>query len=185
MYSAQLSEAVARIRHGGIVAYPTEAVYGLGCDPADTTAVKKILRLKQRTAKHGLILIAADFKALAPYCLMPIASVWQRVARTWPGPYTWLLRAADVSPLLTGDTGHIAVRVTAHPVASALCRACGHPLVSTSANVHGRPPARTVTQLHSAFKDAEIDYILPGAVGGRARPTPVLSSGDGRVIRAA
>ena len=185
MFSAQLAEAVDRLRRGGIIAYPTEAVYGLGCHPNNAPAVRRLLAIKRRGEEHGLILIAHDFSLLAPYCKPPDAAVWRRIGRTWPGPCTWLLRASKPLPLITGGRDRIAVRVTSHPMAAALCRACGRALVSTSANTHGRPPARTATQVRAAFNAGDVDYVLPGSIGGQARPTPILDARNGRAIRAA
>src|SRR5512143_218632 len=135
----QLREAVRVLHHGGLIAYPTEAVYGLGCDPRNADAVLRLLNLKQRPWQKGLILIAADLAQLDPY-LLPLDEMMRaRVVPTWPGPNTWLLPARVETPhWLRGEHDTLAVRVTAHPVAAALCRAFGGPIVSTSANLAGK-----------------------------------------------
>jgi len=178
--------AVARTIHaGGIVAYPTEAVYGLGCDPCNEQAVRRLLALKRRPMYKGLILIAADFAQLAPF-LQPLAPADQaRLAATWPGPYTWLIPARTDTPRwLRGRHDTLAVRVTAHPLAAALCRACGHPLVSTSANRSGRPPARTALAVRRQL-GCDLDDLLPGLTGGAAQPTEIRDLRTGRVARGA
>lgn len=176
--------AVARtVQAGGIVAYPTEAVYGLGCDPQNEPAVRRLLALKRRPAGKGLILIAADFAQLAPF-LQPLVPADQaRLAATWPGPYTWLIPAcADTPYWLRGRHDTLAVRVTAHPLAAALCRICGHALVSTSANFSGRPPARTALAVRRQL-GRTIDALLPGPTGGAAKPTEIRDLRSGQQVR--
>ncbi len=119
----RLRHAVRLLRGGGIVAYPTEGVYGLGCDPLDGAAVTRLLALKGRSRRKGLILIAASFERVRPF-LAPLDPELEAAARAdWPGPVTWVLPAAPATPAwLTGGRQTLAVRVTAHPVAAALCR---------------------------------------------------------------
>ena len=144
----KLREAARCFHRGGLIAYPTEAVYGLGCDPLDSAAVERLLRLKDRPVAKGLILIAADFAQLLPFVRQLPPDLMQPVFDSWPGPNTWLLPARKDTPAwLTGCHDSLAVRVTAHPIAGALCRACRSPLVSTSANLSRRPPARTGLQV--------------------------------------
>ncbi|MCC6302290.1 MAG: L-threonylcarbamoyladenylate synthase [Gammaproteobacteria bacterium] len=179
----QLRMAARCVRAGGVIAYPTEAVYGLGCDPLDGDAVFRLLDIKRRPLAQGLILIGADFSQLAPYVGPVPASVMRRVRDTWPGPVTWLLPAAPALPYwLRGAHVTIAVRVTAHPLAAALCRAVGHALVSTSANRHGRPAARTALQVERHL-GGELDYVLNGRVGPRRRPSEIRDALSGRVVR--
>lgn len=181
----QLRAAADCVRAGGVIAYPTEAVYGLGCDPLDGDAVFRLLAIKQRPLAHGLILIGADFSQLAPYVGPVPAPVMKRVRATWPGPVTWLLPAAPGIPYwLCGAHATIAVRVTAHPLAAALCRAAGHALVSTSANRHRRPAARTHLQVERQL-GAELDYVLNGKVGPRKRPSEIRDALSGRIVRPA
>jgi len=179
----QLRLAARSIRAGGVIAYPTEAVYGLGCDPLDGEAVFRLLNIKQRSLAQGLILIGADFSQLAPYVGPVPAPVMKRVRATWPGPVTWLLPAAPALPYwLRSAHKTIAVRVTAHPLAAALCRAAGHALVSTSANRHHQPPARTCLQVERRL-GGELDYVLHGAVGPRRRASEIRDALSGRVVR--
>jgi L-threonylcarbamoyladenylate synthase len=178
-----LRAAVQALRMGGVIAYPTEAVWGLGCEPMNERAVERILSLKRRDWRKGLILIASDFAQLEPYVRLPSRNAIKRAQATWPGPATWVFPAAPEAPLwVTGDHDSIAVRVTAHPVAAALCTAYGGAVVSTSANRSGLEPARSASELRRQFPSG-IDYVVPGATGGLARPTPIRHVASGMLLR--
>lgn len=178
----QLRQAVQAIAGGRVIAYPTEAVFGLGCDPLDGGAVRRLLAIKGRPLSKGLILIAADFDQLKPFLASLPAADAATVSASWPGPVTWVLPAApDLPSWLSGGRPTIAVRVTAHPIAAALCRAAGSALVSTSANPTGRPPARTELQVRQ--RCSGVDFIVHGPTGGRRRPTEIRALG-GELLRA-
>lgn len=180
---ARLHAALCALRAGGVIAYPTEGVWGLGCDPRREAALLRLLALKRRDWRKGLVLIAADFAQLEPYVERPSKSALKRAFDTWPGPATWVFPcAADASPLLTGERHSIAVRVTAHPIAAELCAAFGGALVSTSANLADRPPARSATEVRLAFRNA-LDAIVPGALGGLDKPTPIRHVVSGMILR--
>lgn len=183
MSSLQINEAVRILRQGGVIAYPTEAVYGLGCDPDNHQAVEKLLAIKQRSRDKGLILIAADFQQLRPYLAEIDSALKRKILATWPGPLTWLWPAnPSVSRLLRGKHETIAVRVTAHSQTAALCREFGGPLVSTSANISGQPPTRTADDVRSQFGD-RLDYVLEGKVGDLSRPSQIRDVLTGEIIR--
>lgn len=173
------------LREGGVIAYATEAVFGLGCDPENDAAIEKLLHIKQRPAHKGLILIAASEAQLHPYLDLQAISpaIWQQLRSSWPGPVTWLLPAArHVSSMLRGEHDTIAVRVTAHDQVRALCNAFGGALVSTSANRSEQAPARNVSEVGLAFAD-ELDGILAGETGGADRPSEIRDGISGKVIR--
>lgn len=173
------------IRAGGVIAYPTESVWGLGCDPLDADALDRILELKGRDPRQGFILIAATRAQLEPYLGELTPAMERSLSTTWPGPVTWILPAADDLPWeLTGGRETVAARVTAHPTVRALCEAADMPIVSTSANLSGRSPARARLGVESAF-GAAIDYIVPGPLGKLARPTQIRDARTGRVLRPA
>lgn len=180
----QIDLACHALAAGGVIAYPTEAVWGLGCEPLNAHACERVLDLKHRPAHKGFILIASDFQQVAPFVRsLPRAKLKPALA-TWPGAATWLLPADSWVPeIVTGGTGKLAVRVTAHPVAAALCEAYGGPIVSTSANISGRRPARTALAVLRAF-GKELDYVLPGPTGGATRPTPIRDLETGDLVRA-
>ncbi len=184
MSSPDLARAAQLIRAGGIVAYPTEAVFGLGCDPMNEAAIEKLLALKQRPPEKGLILIAAEFAQLEGFLKPLDDEVMQRVTRTWPGPVTWLIPASTRMPaLLRGRFDKLAVRVTAHPLAAELCRRARSAIVSTSANVTDQAPARSAEAVRQTF-GAAVDFVLDGPLGGSLRPTEIRDAISGEIVRA-
>ena len=184
-----LSATLAALRRGGVVAYPTEAVWGLGCDPFDQAAVMRLLAIKRRPVDKGLILIAgalAQLDGLVDWDLLPPARR-TAVLASWPGPNTWIMPATArvpdwVAGERPGEHRGVAVRVSAHPLVVALCAALGGPLVSTSANLSGEPPA-----FHRAALDptlvARIDAVAPGEAGGLAAPTAIRDALSGMQLR--
>jgi L-threonylcarbamoyladenylate synthase len=169
---------------GGIVAYPTEAVYGLGCDPLNPQAVMRLLAIKQRPWHKGLILIASHRQQLVPYLEKVDSETENRLVDSWPGPVTWLLPARPGVPYwLRGEHDTLAVRVTAHPLAAALCNAFGGPVVSTSANLAGHEPARNALRVRREL-NGRVDYILHGPLGELAQPTEIRDAKTGRIVRA-
>jgi len=179
----RLHSAARAIRAGGVIAYPTEAVFGLGCDPANGGAVARLLELKHRPPGKGLILIASEWSQLANW-LQEISPAWrERLDASWPGPVTWLIPAADNCPYwLTGDHETLAVRITDHPLVRALCNRFGGAIVSTSANRSGRTPARSVLEVQLQFGQ-QLDYVLTGTLGGLSRPTQIRDLASGRIVR--
>ncbi|MGL5948756.1 MAG: Sua5/YciO/YrdC/YwlC family protein [Aeromonas sp.] len=181
-----LTQAVTALRNAGVIAYPTEAVFGLGCDPDSQSAVQQLLTIKQRPEEKGLILIAADLAQLAPYIDLAQLSAEQlaRVTASWPGPFTWLMPIKPNTPRwLCGQFNTLAVRVSAHPPVQALCRAFGKPLVSTSANLTGEEPAREAARIPAALA-GQLQFILPLAVGAHAKPSQIRDAKTGQLIRA-
>lgn len=168
---------------GGVVAYPTEAVWGLGCNPFDDKAVDYLLDLKQRPVGKGLILIAATIQQLEPFIDHLDDLQRQRLKNTWPGPVTWLVPNNGVAPAwITGDFDTLALRVTDHPIAAGLCRAFRGPIVSTSANPQRRPPAKNTLRLRHYF-GRDLDAITCGSVGKRDKPTEIRHLLTGDVVR--
>ena len=184
MRLTDLEKAAGVLSRGGVVAYPTESCYGLGCDPRDNAAVRRILRIKRRSPDMGLILIAAHVRQLARYLDPSHPELLEMAQATWPGPHTWLLPARPrVSRWLRGSHPCVAVRVTAHRPAARLCALFGHALVSTSANRHGREPAMRSREVERQL-GAAVDYIVPGRSGG-LRPTQIRDAISGDVVRSA
>lgn len=169
---------------GGVLAYPTEAVFGLGCDPLAAAAVARILAIKSRDASKGLILIASRIEQLLPFLAPLSKDIRMKLEATWPGPVTWVVPAAvNIPDSLSGGRDTLAVRVTAHPIVRQLCEITGMALVSTSANRSGHPPARNALQVRVLFHK-EIDYIVPGDVGGLKKPTEIRDARTGKILRA-
>jgi L-threonylcarbamoyladenylate synthase len=182
--SWHIREAVRQLTAGGIVAYPTETVYGLGCDPLNGPAVLHLLSLKKRDVKQGVILVASEFSQLEPL-LQPIKSaVKKRVCSTLATPVTWVLPCLPEIPVwLRGSHDSLAIRVTSHPIAADLCTAWDGPLVSTSANIHGRPPTTSPLQVRKAF-NGQLDCILHGPRGS-STASEIRDGLTGTVLRRA
>lgn len=178
-----LRQAAACLQAGGVIAYPTEAVYGLGCDPLDLHAILRLLTIKRRDPAKGLILIADDIERLLPYISITDTQR-KKLIQSWPGPHTWLVPAQDWVPKwLTGQYKTLAVRVTAHPLSIALCREANMPLVSTSANLSGRPPSRNALQVRRHL-NRQVDYLLNGQTGGQHKPSSIRDLLTDHLIRA-
>jgi L-threonylcarbamoyladenylate synthase len=178
-----LRAACAALRAGGVIAYPTEGVWGLGCAPLDERAVSRLLALKKREWQKGLILIAADFAQLEPFVHLPSRTAQKRAFATWPGPATWVFPASDHTPMwVSGERDTVAIRVTAHPIARDLCLAYGGPIVSTSANRAGREPARSASAVRMQFP-RQLDALVPGALGGLETPTVIRDVVSGLILR--
>lgn len=170
--SFKIRQAVEKIKAGEVIAYPTEAVFGLGCDPLNEEAVLNLLALKNRSVNKGLILVASSLAQLEPY-LQLTPTIVSQVQSTWPGSVTWLIPSQTWVPKwLTGKHSSLAVRVTDHPIAHLLCKKNGAPLVSTSANTHGKPPATRSWMITRNLKNKDL-FILPGQVGNLKQATPI------------
>lgn len=178
----KLRVAKTIIGHGGIIAYPTESVYGLGCDPSDYQAVKLICQLKQRSLTKGLILIASHPEQLQAFTRLT-AKHKQIIQAKHNKPTTWIVPASDDCPLwLRGQHRGIAVRITRHPLASQLCKQTGLALVSTSANISTHPAARNPLTVQRVFGDS-IDLIIHGETGLSTRATEIRDISSKRLIR--
>lgn len=177
--------AGAVLRRGGIVAYPTEAVWGLGCDPFDADAVQRLLDLKRRPAAKGMIVIAADLSQVIAHLHWDDLPETRRdaILASWPGPNTWLIPCkSHVPEWLRGDHDTLAVRITTHPIAAALCRAFQGPVVSTSANRAGEPPARILTDMLPDLL-SQLDGWLEGDTSGLAQPSTIRDARGGDIVR--
>jgi len=170
------------LKRGGVLAYPTESCYGLGCDPRNAAAVKRLLRLKKRSASKGLILIAGHARQLRPYLAQLPPALESRMRAPWPGPHTWLAPAAHDCPAwLRGGHNTVAVRVTAHRGAARLCELANMALVSTSANLSGGKPAKTANQCRRLFGQRVL--VIPGRTGARRHPSTIQHLVTGQIIR--
>lgn len=182
----EIEKACDVLHQQGVIAYATEAVFGLGCDPDNQAAVYKLLDIKQRPVEKGLILIAASWEQLLPYIDISELSdgQLQHVWASWPGPYTWIFPARTTTPTwLTGKFSSIAVRVSAHPQVRALCQAFGKPLVSTSANLTTYPPCRSADEVADQLAH-RVDFILTGQVGTQNNPSEIRDVITNQIIRA-
>jgi L-threonylcarbamoyladenylate synthase len=181
----QLNDVNAWYCDGQVFAYPTEAVFGLGCDPQNKQAVYKILRLKSRAVEKGMILIASNFTHIQPYVLFDNLSPnsQQTILASWPGPVTWLLPKSPHTPeWISGDSDMVAVRLSAHSLVRELCNHIKRPMVSTSANPAGQPPAVCAQEVKTYFGDQL--HIVEGKLGSQRSPSKIFHSLTMETIRA-
>lgn len=183
MQTATVEQAINLLHKGGLIVYPTEAVFGLGCDPQNQSALQRLLDLKQRPAEKGLIVIASQVSQLQPY-LQDVEDIyWDKAMGTWPGPYTWLFPCKpQLSSLLRGKHVTLAVRVSAHPLVRQLCDGFAGAIVSTSANIGGQPAVNRIEDLDPVIC-AQVDGIVPGEVDINARPTQIRDVMSDKIIR--
>ena len=177
-------EAAATAVHAGnIIAYPTEAIYGLGCDPDNQTSLQQLLEIKARATNKGLILVGSEWQQLEPFVELTNQSILDRALESWPGPVTWIMPASDrCSALLTGGRKTIAVRVSAHTVVRDLCNEYGNALVSTSANISGEAPLRQAEDVADAFA-SQIAGVVEGKLGGLENATSIFDATTGVQLR--
>lgn len=186
MHPAQafkIKQAARIILNGGVAAYPTEGVWGLGCDPWNADAVGRILAIKERPVEKGLILIGDDIAQVEPWFAPLTSEQRDKMIRSWPGPFTWVVPHNGKLPdWVTGGRDSIAVRVPGHPVARALCTAAGIPIISTSANRGGQPAL--TERLNVELKlGGELDVVVPGKTLEGAQPSQIRDLISGELLR--
>lgn len=184
MTKLNIQLACQALKQGNIIAYPTEAVWGLGCDPYNEAAVNKILRLKDRPVHKGLILIGGNIEQFEQ--LLRGISLEQRdtLSASWPGHITWLVPDPDqlIPQWIKGSHQSVAIRVSGHPVVQELCSSFAGPLVSTSANEAGEEEIRSRLILEDKFAD-KLACIVDGDLGQAAKPSEMRELFSGKVIR--
>lgn len=172
----------AFLKRGGVIAYPTESCFGLGCDPSNRRAVQRILQLKGRPQHKGLILVGSDARQFRPYIEPIPAEVASHLGEWWPGPNTLLLPVSKHCPRwLRGKHDTLAVRVSAHPDTARLCRALNMALVSTSANQAGKRAIKDAKTCARIFGDRIV--TLRGRIGLRKRPSRIFDPISGKTFR--
>lgn len=184
----QVCAAARLLQQQAVIAYPTESVWGLGCDPESLPAVKKLLRLKGRSVSKGLILIAANAEQFAPFLTGLEPDALQRFQTPQQKPTTWLVpNNGFAAEWISGGHDTLALRITDHPLAAALCQLFGAPLVSTSANPQGQPAAINAEQVQGYFGQAvasqSLDFLTPGTVGDAVKPSEIRHLLSGEIVR--
>ena len=167
------------IRRGGVVLYPTEGVWGVGCDPRNPKALERLLKLKRRPASKGLILLAHAQSPLAPWVGRPTLPTPPQDGRAT----TWVIPTRlGVSPLLRGKHRSLAVRITEHAPARELAAASGGVITSTSANLSGFPTPRTRWAVQRLWR-GRVDGFLGAPLGGQNRPSRIFDTVSKRWVR--
>ncbi len=185
--NSSYSTAAKVVKSGGVIAYPTEAVYGIGCDPLNAKALSRVLEIKARDPKKGLIIVAASWKQVEPFIevsLLP-KNFLQESKKFWPGPVTCVLPAREnIRGILTGARDTIAVRISAYEPVRKLCDACGSALVSTSCNISGNEALRSYDDVVKIFGTNTFDYIVDAPCGGNTKPSQIRDGLTGKILRA-
>lgn len=182
--SWQVTQAANSLLNGEVLAYPTEAVWGIGCDPENEAATLRLLQIKERPVAKGLILVAGSVDQIQDL-LEPLSPAQKKqILATWPGPNTWLVPDYNqlIPSWIKGEHATVAVRVSAHPLVVALCLRFGGPLVSTSANKAGQRPAKTAMQVVKHL-GREVDSVLHGKLGDRTKPSRIIDLLSGKILR--
>lgn len=179
----EVTEAIAVIKSGGIIAYPTEAVFGLGCNPFDEQAVLKLLALKKRSVKQGLILIASNIRQILPLIQPKTPNDLARALKTWPGHHTWVFPKSKLVPAwVSGDHNTIAIRVSSHPIVKQLCDELDQPLISTSANLSKQDNLNSIKHIKSTFND-KIQFYIDAPVGNEKQASPICDAHTFQTLR--
>lgn len=182
LLTTKLQATIATLRSGGVIAYPTESCFGLGCDPHNTNAIKQLLTIKHRSPTKGLILIAASIKQAQKYVYTG-GTLSNDILGSWPGPHTWLLPPKkNTRQLLRGNSPLLAIRVTAHPTAKRICELFGGAIVSTSANLTGKPMLTTAKLVQRHF-GRRLDSIVALPIGNDTMPSQIHHGLTGKILR--
>lgn len=181
----QITHAARIIASGGVIAHPTEGVFGLACDPHSDSALERVMRIKERARDKGVILLAHNVAALLPFCAQLNAAMIETITAPRAHPTTFIVPAADAVPaLISGGRTTLAVRVTQHSLSRALCESLGHPIVSTSANRGGQSPARDARTVRETLGE-DLDLVLDGPLGAATGPSAIIDIVSGDMIRSA
>ena len=179
----QIENAVDALRAGGVIAYPTEYCFGLGCDPRNIDALVRLLKIKQREKEQGVILLASMLDQVSEYANLDDLEHVTQIINSWPGPNTWLIPAkASVSSWVRGKHSSVAMRISAHPVCLSLCTEFAHPIVSTSANRHRQNALLTAHDVRKEFAD-ELDFIVDAPVGNATSASIIRDAVSGERLR--
>ena len=175
--------AASAMLKGGVIAYPTEAVYGLGCNPYDAGAVMHLLQIKHRDVSQGLILLGRSLDDFADFIVVPDKVLRNRLTSKQTEPTTWLMPASDYCPIwIRGKHDTVAIRVTDHKQCLSLCNTMNSAIVSTSANRAGHAALRSALKVRQEF-NGELDYLLVGSTGGRKQPSRIIDAVSGNIVR--
>lgn len=180
-----IEKAVEALAGGEVIAYPTEGVFGVGCDPDNPEAIQALLDIKQRPIEKGLILIAASYEQIKPYVDESELTSQQleHIKASWPAPITWVMPASKrVSRHVSGQFSSVAVRVTDHPLVREVCLAYGKPITSTSANLTGQPPCKTTAEVEQQLGHTPV-VVVAGETGGRDKPSEIRDAKTLKVLR--
>jgi L-threonylcarbamoyladenylate synthase len=176
-----IKKAVTLLQHGGVIAYPTEGVYGLGCDPFNGLACQRLSSIKERPSTKAFVLVASDFKQIESLIDTIQIPDLDSILATWPGAVTWVFPASSNGMAQLLQTS-LAIRISAHPVVRALCHAFGKPIISTSANLSTETPLLNITEVQKQFEN-KVDLIIDAELGNLSGPTPIYDALTKKILR--
>lgn len=173
-------QALEIIKAGGVIAYPTETSYGLGCDALNTNALNRLIDIKSRCESKGLIVLIHNYQQLSALAQPLDAAQLQQLQQNWPGPFTFVLPCQPTLPaLLTGNRSTLAIRMSSHPIAHQLCQ--NGPITSSSANISGKPVLNSYQAINDCFGNS-LDGIIDGKPGGLP-PSTIIDIQTGQRLR--
>lgn len=176
-------EIISVIQSGGLIVYPTEAVYGIGCDYKQQESVNKLLSLKKRPVEKGLILVGSHVQQILPLIQPDDGNQLAKALKTWPGHFTWVFKASKSTPKwISGEHDSVAVRISKHPVIKRLCSQLNQPIVSTSANISGSAVINDMAQIKKIFSD-RVDCYIDEPLGNHKGASQIRNAATGLIIR--
>ncbi len=175
---ASVNKAISLLNSGEVIAYPTEGVWGLGCDPNNEDALKKLISLKKRDPQKGLILVGSDILHFSEF--VNLEKYGKKMMEKWPGPHTWIVPSMLISPLITGESTSVALRLSDHQTVKEITETFGGAITSSSANIEGKEPAKAKEEVEEAFKET---FIVDGELGNLDSATPIQDLISGNWIR--
>lgn len=177
--SKHIIESAAKLlKHGGIIIYPTETCYGMGCDATNARAVAKIHKLKKQSKNKPITIIVSDTRMAKKYCVID-KGVEKLIRKHMPGPLTLIVRKKKLPNILAKK--NVGFRISSNKIATELARKLGKPITATSANIHGKPEIYDAKKL-SLFT-GRVDMILDAGKLRRRKPSTIYDCVSGKIIR--
>lgn len=188
MNNSEIQVGIKALKKGEVIAYPSEGVWGLGCDPFNREAVERILSLKSRSVEKGLILVSSSLDQINPLLENLTPELRKKLEKSCPGPDTWLIPDPGqlIPAWIKGKFDTVAVRVSEHLTVQHLCIGFGGLIVSTSANPEGLPPAKNEQEVREYFPKGErsgLDIIVPGRLGAQDGPSSIKDLMSQQILR--
>ena len=182
MIIAEVKDVICHLKSGEVIGYPTEAVYGIGCDPWNQSSVEKIAKIKGRENSKTFLMVASSIDQLTD--LIDISTLSRQVTSSWPGHTTWLIKAKENVPYWLQDeqTNKVGIRISNHPLVRELCNKFGKPIISTSANISGKEEIKNQQEFMKIFS-SDINYLVDGDLGDYDKASMIIDMQTNKKIR--
>ena len=182
MIITEVKDVICHLKSGEVIGYPTEAVYGIGCDPWNQSSVEKIAKIKGRKKRQTFLMVASSIDQLTD--LIDISRLSSQVKSSWPGHTTWLIKAKENVPYWLQDeqTNKVGVRISNHPLVRELCSEYGKPIISTSANISGKEEIKNQQEFIRTFS-SDINYLVDGDLGDYDKASMIIDMETNKKIR--